>query len=241
MSEPRRPGRAEANRRRILAVAADELIRDPDVSMDDIARAAGVVRRTVYGHFPSREALIAGITAEAAREVTETLDHAESAASPVEALIRSTMATWEIGDRYRLLIALAQRNLTSAGIRDHLRPARERLAELLEEGARKGEFASHLPPPVLAHGLESLLLGLLQAVNDGSWQSTDPAREATRACLIAAGVPAARADEARPPRRSVPDRRLWRAVSRRRTRAGRRPRSGAACASPRICRAWCRA
>jgi AcrR family transcriptional regulator len=197
VTEPKRPGRAEANRRRILAVAADELSRDPDVSMDDIARAAGVVRRTVYGHFPSREALIAGIADEAAREVTEALDRgAESAASPVEALVGSTMATWEIGDRYRLLIALAQRNLTGAGIRDHLRPARERLAGLLSEGARTGEFAGHLPPPVLAHGLESLLLGLLQAVNDGLWRSDEPARDAARACLIAAGVPAARADAA---------------------------------------------
>ena len=107
--------------------------------MDDIARAAGVVRRTVYGHFPSREALIAGIADEAAREVTEALDHgAASAASPVEALVGSMMATWEIGDRYRLLIALARRDLTGAGIRDHLRPARERLAGLLSEGARTG-------------------------------------------------------------------------------------------------------
>jgi AcrR family transcriptional regulator len=196
MSEPRPPGRAEANRRRILAVAADELIRDPDASMDDIARAAGVVRRTVYGHFPSREVLIAGIADEAAREVTEALGRAESAASPVAALVASTTAIWEIGDRYRLLIALAQRSLTSAGIRDHLRPARERLAGLLEQGARSGEFASHLPPPVLAHGLESLLLGLLQAVNDGLWHSAEPARDAARACLIAAGVPARRADTA---------------------------------------------
>jgi AcrR family transcriptional regulator len=54
MSEPRRGGRAAANRRHILAVATRELARDPDASMDDVARAAGVVRRTVYGHFPSR-------------------------------------------------------------------------------------------------------------------------------------------------------------------------------------------
>ncbi|MDN3358273.1 TetR/AcrR family transcriptional regulator [Actinomadura sp. DC4] len=197
MSEPRRPGRAEVNRRRILAVAADELSRDPDLSMDDIARAAGVVRRTVYGHFPSREALIAGIADEAAREVTEALGSgAENTASPVEALVISTMATWEIGDRYRLLIALAQRSLTAAGMRDHLRPARERLAGLLEEGARSGDFAGHLPAAVLAQGLESLLLGLLQAVNEGVWESAEPARDAARACLIAAGVPAARADAA---------------------------------------------
>jgi len=47
------PSRADVNRRRILDVALAELLRDPDASMDQIARAAGVVRRTVYGHFPA--------------------------------------------------------------------------------------------------------------------------------------------------------------------------------------------
>lgn len=58
-------GRADTNRRRILDVALAELLRDPDASMDQIARAAGVVRRTVYGHFPSREALVAALVDDA--------------------------------------------------------------------------------------------------------------------------------------------------------------------------------
>jgi len=197
MGEPKRAGRAEANRRHILAVATRELSRNPDASMDDVARAAGVVRRTVYGHFPSREALIEGITDEAAREVEEALAHAaDGAASPVEALVGSAIATWEIGDRYRLLIALARRDLGGAEIRDHLGPARRRLAAILEEGARQGALAGHLPPLVLAHALESLLLGLLQAVTEELWDSPEPARDAARACLIAAGMPTADADTA---------------------------------------------
>jgi AcrR family transcriptional regulator len=190
MGEVKRIGRAAANRRHILAVAARELARHPDASMDDIARAAGVVRRTVYGHFPSRDALIEGLLDEAAQEVTDALRRSE-AASPVEALVRATIAMWRIGDRYRLLIALARHSLPGARIRDRLQPARERIAGLLEEGRRSGRFADHLPAPVLAHGIESLLLGLLEAVNDGTWQSAEPARDAARACLIAAGVPAA--------------------------------------------------
>jgi AcrR family transcriptional regulator len=201
MGEPKRPGRAAANRRHILTIAARELVRNPDASMDDIARAAGVVRRTVYGHFPSRDALIEGLLDEAATEVTTALG--DGGASPgddggaaVEALARSVIAVWEIGDRYRLLIGLAQRSLPGAGSRDRLQPARERIAGLLEEGRRSGRFAGHLPPRVLAHALESLLLGLLEAVNDGTWQSAEPARDAARACLIAAGVPAAGAEAA---------------------------------------------
>ena len=63
MSEPVRPRRsqARANRSRIIEAAIGAFAADPDASMDDVARAAGVVRRTVYGHFPNRDALVEGI------------------------------------------------------------------------------------------------------------------------------------------------------------------------------------
>ncbi|MFD6751317.1 TetR/AcrR family transcriptional regulator, partial [Streptomyces anthocyanicus] len=96
------PSRADVNRRRILDVALAELLRDPDASMDQIAKAAGVVRRTVYGHFPSREALVGTLTDEAVAAVAAA--HAagrEGVADPAESLARSTLAVWEIADRYR--------------------------------------------------------------------------------------------------------------------------------------------
>ncbi|WP_433239834.1 TetR/AcrR family transcriptional regulator [Streptosporangium sp. CA-135522] len=182
--------RARSNRQRILAVAATELSRNPQASMDDVARAAGVVRRTLYGHFPSRDALIEGITEQAAREIAEAFHRGQTDTdSPVEAMARFTLAVWEVGDRYRLLIALAQRNLTGAGIHDLLRPVREKAAELLESGQRLGVFSDHLPAPVLSYAVESMTMGLLQAVNDGAWKNGDPEAAAT-ACLIAVGVPA---------------------------------------------------
>lgn len=185
--------RARSNRLRILAVAAQELSRNPQASMDDVARAAGVVRRTLYGHFPSRDALIDGIAQQAAREVTEAFHRGQTDAdSPDEAMARVTLAVWEVGDRYRLLIALAQRNLTSAGIHELLRPVREKSAELLENGQRLGVFSDHLPASALSYAVESMTLGLLQAVNDGAWENGDAVAAAT-ACLIAAGVPAGRA------------------------------------------------
>ena len=57
-------------RDRILDVALDVLGENPDAGMGDIASAAGVVRRTVYGHFPSRLDLVRTLTERAVTEMT---------------------------------------------------------------------------------------------------------------------------------------------------------------------------
>ncbi|MFI6037182.1 TetR/AcrR family transcriptional regulator [Streptomyces sp. NPDC051315] len=183
--------RADANRRRILDVALAELLRDPDASMDQIARAAGVVRRTVYGHFPSREALI-GTLVDGAVDALATA-HAtgrEGVADPAEALARSVLAVWEIADRYRLLVALAQRTVTMQGIRERLTPVRESSVRLIQRGLDEGTFASPLPAPALAYVHEQILFALMEAVNDDLLSTREAGRSAAVTVLTASGVPA---------------------------------------------------
>lgn len=188
--------RADVNRRRILDVALAELLRDPDASMDQIARAAGVVRRTVYGHFPSREALI-GTLVDGAVEAVAAAHAAgrEGVTDPAEAVARSTLAVWEVADRYRILVALAQRSVTVQGIRDRLAPVREACTEILARGLEQGVFASPLPPQALAYVHEQMLIALMEAVNDGLLAAREAGRSAAVTLLAAAGVPAARAGE----------------------------------------------
>ncbi|MFJ1735827.1 TetR/AcrR family transcriptional regulator [Streptomyces sp. NPDC088254] len=184
-------GRAEANRRRILDVALTELLRDPDASMDQIARAAGVVRRTVYGHFAGREALIGTLVEDAVQSLAAA--HAagrEGIEEPAEALARSVLAVWEVADRYRLLVALAQRTVTVQGIRERLTPVRENSVRLLRRGLEEGTFVSPLPAPALAYVHEQILFGLMEAVNDGLVSPREAGRSAAVTVLTAAGVPA---------------------------------------------------
>ena len=60
-------------RDRILDVALEVLGQNPDAAMGDIASAAGVVRRTVYGHFPTRTDLVWTLTQRAVNEMTAVL------------------------------------------------------------------------------------------------------------------------------------------------------------------------
>ncbi|MEU7132478.1 TetR/AcrR family transcriptional regulator [Streptomyces sp. NPDC046261] len=190
----RTTGRADANRRRIMDVALAELLRDGDASMDQIARAAGVVRRTVYGHFPSREALMGALVDDAAETVAAAQAEAlRGVTDPGEALARSMLAVWEIADGYRLLLSLAQRSVTMEGIHRRLEPVRRECAAMLQRGLDEGRFTSPLPPLALAYVREQIFFGVLQAVNDGLVPSAEGGRSAAVTALTAAGVPAAEA------------------------------------------------
>ncbi|MET9499961.1 TetR/AcrR family transcriptional regulator [Streptomyces sp. NPDC006552] len=187
--------RADANRRRILDVALAELLRDPEASMDQIARAAGVVRRTVYGHFPSRDALVGALVDDAAQAVAEAHRAGRAGITdPARAVARSILAIWPIADRYRLLVHLAQRSVTMEGIRARLTPVRESCTELVRWGLEQGQFTSPLPAEALAYVHEQVLFGLMEAVNDGVVPAADAGRAAVVAVLSSAGFPPAEAE-----------------------------------------------
>ena len=70
-SAPPRRRRADADRSvaAILAAALDALASDPEASMAEIARRAGVVRATIYVHFPTRESLLDAVMEHAVAQV----------------------------------------------------------------------------------------------------------------------------------------------------------------------------
>ncbi|MFF4299883.1 TetR family transcriptional regulator [Streptomyces sp. NPDC001601] len=192
MSQPvgRVPQRrnARSNRARILATARQELGRNPDITLEELARASGVVRRTLFGHFPGRAALLEALAEEAAEALQAAVARGAEPAEPADrALARFALSMWPVGDRYRMLLALAHRDLGTERVTGILRPARLRATAVVEHGQRDGVFHPHLPPAVLAAALEGMAIALLEEVNGGTFED-DGARTAV-AMLIAAGVP----------------------------------------------------
>ncbi|MFB7931997.1 TetR/AcrR family transcriptional regulator [Streptomyces sp. NPDC056039] len=178
---------SRSNRARILATARQELGRNPDVTLEEIARAAGVVRRTLFGHFPGRAALLEALAEEASetlRGIAAGVPDAEEA--PERALARFVLSIWPVGDRYRLLLSLARQDLGTQRVSETLAPARDEATAILERGQRAGVFHDHLPAAVLSAALEAVTLSLLESVNTGAWED-DGTRTAV-ASLVAAGV-----------------------------------------------------
>jgi len=183
---------ARSNRARILATARQELGRDPDITLEELARAAGVVRRTLFGHFPGRAALLDALAEEAAEALQAAVADGAEVPEPADrALARFTLALWPVGDRYRMLLALARRDLGMDRVAGILEPARLRATAMVEQGQRDGVFHTQLPAPALSAALEAMTVALLEEVNTGELE--DDGTRVAVTTLIAAGVPEKRA------------------------------------------------
>ncbi|MER5521595.1 helix-turn-helix domain-containing protein [Streptomyces sp. NPDC002763] len=116
------------------------------MSLDSIAQTAGVTRRTLYGHFSSRQALVAELTREAGRPLQQAFGAAPAAdAEPIEAMTPVVLTAWAVGDQYRMLISLGRRHLGAEAIHATLAPAREEAPGAGSTAAdpRRGERRAH--------------------------------------------------------------------------------------------------
>lgn len=129
--------------------------------MAEIARRAGVVRATVYVHFPTRENLIEAVTRRAISDVTEAIQAAEPArGDPAEALRRVVTAAWRALGRFHTLVEVNAR-LPHADLHAMHQPVLGVLVPLIDRGQRDGTFRADVP---VAWHL-SMLLALIHAAS----------------------------------------------------------------------------
>jgi AcrR family transcriptional regulator len=142
----RRRADAERSVAAILDAAREALASDPDSSMSEIARRAGVVRATIYVHFPTRESLLDAVMEHAVAEVADATRAAEpQRGEPREALERVLRATWRELDRFHALLAINTTRLSAEELHRRHLPVLDQFAPLIERGRTKGVFRSDLP------------------------------------------------------------------------------------------------
>jgi AcrR family transcriptional regulator len=175
----RRRADAERSVAAILDAAVEALASDPETSMADIARQAGVVRATIYVHFPTREALIAAVTDRAMDEAASALRAAAPGqGEPAEALTRVLSASWRTLGRYHALVAINSR-LGLEHMRALHQPVLRLVRPLLKRGQQAGAFNAELP----IEWMLTILLELMHAASREVSNGNLPAGRAERALI----------------------------------------------------------
>jgi AcrR family transcriptional regulator len=159
---PRRRADAERSIARILDAAVDALGSDPEASMAEIARRAGVVRATIYVHFPTREALLEAVTHRALAEITQVIEAADPhRGDAAEALARVVAASWRTLGRYHALVAINTHQHGHDELRERHASVLGSLEPLIERGQADGSFRADVP----AAWHLSMLLALMHAAS----------------------------------------------------------------------------
>ncbi|VXB83119.1 TetR family transcriptional regulator [Microbacterium sp. 8M] len=182
---PRRQRRdAAENRAGILAAASQTLAADPHASVDQIARAAGLSRRALYGHFDDRTALVhALVSAGAARfnAIAERVDDPDSRI----ALARLTADLWREAAHVQVAAAIALDEAHVEATAAALAPLRRVLAALVRRGQEDGELRQDMTAPTLARLIEESARTVVTRTDASSPVAGDIA---VRAVLSIAGL-----------------------------------------------------
>lgn len=172
--------RQREERAALILDAARQVFSDKgfhEASIDEIATLAGVAKGTVYLHFASKEDLLAALVEQQILGFLAQVERAVSAALPVRARIEQIML--DVFSRMQEQRNQVLLDLNPSGLARRVldrRPelqrqtsqARERIAQLIDEGQRSGELDRAVPAPVMVatlitlispSGYESLLTG----------------------------------------------------------------------------------
>ena len=149
MGVSERPLRADAerNRRRILDVARRLFAeRGLSITLDDVAREAGLGVGTVYRRFASREALVEALFEERMDEIVAIADEALELADPWEALTTFLERTMMLQATDRglkeLVLGSSEGRDRVIRMRARMRPRAEALVRRAQEaGALRADFA----------------------------------------------------------------------------------------------------
>ncbi|WP_153450090.1 TetR/AcrR family transcriptional regulator [Streptomyces smaragdinus] len=169
----------------IVQAAADCLGRNPEASLSEIARAAGVGRVTLYAHFASRAEVVDAAMTRALDRGDEALESVDLTGDPRLALARYVEAGWHLVDQAQALLAAAQRELTEARIRElHAGPA-ARVETLVTRGRAEGVFRTDLPISWLVNVLHTIMHSATEEIRAGRLTSDHAAAQITATVLAA--------------------------------------------------------
>jgi AcrR family transcriptional regulator len=184
----RRRADAEQNVAAILDAAAKVLAEQPEASVEDIARAAGVSRQTVYAHYPSRQALLNAAFERVRAQATTDFEAAGlDQMPPAAALIRLLDVGWKVSERYPFVW-----NLPPVSLDDDLTrhgPVMEFIEAIIRRGQASGDFDPQPSPQWLIVALVALGRAAEDQVKEGRMTIEEATRDVQHSVLRLFGLP----------------------------------------------------
>lgn len=156
---------AEQNRIDILRAAGEAFAVDPAASIDSVARAAGLTRRALYGHFEDRDALLNAVIAAAAdrfRGIAQDVADED----PRLALVRLAKLLRDAATHVLATTTLATDERYGAETSAALEPLRVRLREICQAGASTGVLRQDIPADLTARLVEEAARSVLNIDHD---------------------------------------------------------------------------
>ncbi|MEF2976994.1 TetR/AcrR family transcriptional regulator [Subtercola sp. YIM 133946] len=184
-----KPPRRDAAENRIAILESARLLlnRDPEASLEAIAAGAGLSRRSIYGHFATRDELVTEIQTLGGQRVTAALAHVDHVDSRVAiALIGARL--WSEVENVRVMAQLAVRGPQRAAMADTLRPVREKLRSIVERGIAARELRTDVAPTTLANLIEGAALSVLDEAIRADLSNEEGHRLVMLATLATAGL-----------------------------------------------------
>lgn len=161
-SRTKRTQRADAafNREAIIAATASALATNPDASIDDIASAAGLSRRALYGHFSGRDELVEQTLIRGAERLAASVSAVTHPDARVElALLGASL--WAEVEHTRAIAHLAIRGPHRVRVSEALAPLRTRLESTIKRGVHDRDIRTDILPTTLARLVEGAALTVL--------------------------------------------------------------------------------
>jgi AcrR family transcriptional regulator len=160
-AEPRRHPRADAlrNRERVLTAAREAFATEgPSVSLDEIARRAGLGPGTLHRHFPTKRALLAAVIADRLGSLADT---AAELADATDAGAAFFVFFDKLVDAARDHLALAAVFTTPDEISDAAREAGIRLTSTMRVLLHRAQEVGAVRPDIDIGELHAIIAGAL--------------------------------------------------------------------------------
>jgi AcrR family transcriptional regulator len=151
----------------LLDGAATVLTARPAASMDDVARAVGVSRATLFRRFPSRSALIGTLCRQAVEAFVAATEGVGQDGDPVVALRALVGRLVPLGARYGLLATQPVEELVERELLARAAAGEERVRALVRDGQAAGVFRVDVDPEWVMTALTWLVVGAADGVRLG--------------------------------------------------------------------------